>query len=154
MQVPYTTDTIYAGLQLILLRETAPVYRHVAFTLRFIVEGSRGFIAVEGQKLIMERRDIILTPFQYQYNYGNKGDGPIVQLDGLDLLIYRFFLINFTENYEEARYFSKLLDNSNQKLPWAPVQAVLNKNKETKTYTRYNYKSGEYRKYLFKIIFR
>ncbi|VBB73804.1 Putative gentisate 1,2-dioxygenase [Podospora comata] len=152
MQAPYTTDTIYAGLQLILPGETAPAHRHVAFALRFIVEGSRGFTAVEGQKLMMERGDVILTPSWHWHDHGSEGDGPMVWLDGLDLPVYRFLPVNFAENYEEARYPSELSDNSNWKLPWAPVQAVLDENKETETYARYDYKSGEHGKHLSKTI--
>lgn len=55
LQAPCTTDSIYAGLQLILPNETAPAHRHVAFALRFIIEGSGGFTAVEGEKMMMER---------------------------------------------------------------------------------------------------
>jgi len=62
LRAPYTTDIIYAGLQLILPGETTPTYRHIAFTLRFIVEGELRFTAVKGEKVIIERRDVILTP--------------------------------------------------------------------------------------------
>jgi gentisate 1,2-dioxygenase len=61
-EAPYTTDTIYAGLQLILPGETAPAHRHVAFALRFIIKGEGGFTAVEGRKIPMARGDVILTP--------------------------------------------------------------------------------------------
>ncbi|KAH8881043.1 hypothetical protein GQ53DRAFT_889019 [Thozetella sp. PMI_491] len=37
---PFTTVTIYAGLQLIILSETARAHRHTAFAMRFIIEGS------------------------------------------------------------------------------------------------------------------
>ena len=57
LEAPCTTDTIYAGLQLVLPGETAPAHRHVAFALRFIIEGSDGFTAVEGQKIKMKRGD-------------------------------------------------------------------------------------------------
>ena len=50
VEAPYTTDTLYAGLQLIQPGETTSA-RHVAFALRFIIEGERGFTAVEGQKI-------------------------------------------------------------------------------------------------------
>src|SRR5689334_10854026 len=61
-EAPYTTDTIYAGLQLVLPGETAPAHRHVAFALRFIIEGRDGFTAVEGERVPMARGDVILTP--------------------------------------------------------------------------------------------
>ncbi|KAL2176109.1 RmlC-like cupin domain-containing protein [Thermothelomyces heterothallicus CBS 202.75] len=68
-----------AGRQLILPGETAPAHRHVAFALRFIVEGSRGFTA-----------GVILTPSWHWHDHGSEGMGPMVWLDGLDLPVYRF----------------------------------------------------------------
>jgi gentisate 1,2-dioxygenase len=60
---PYTTDTLYAGLQLVLPGETAPAHRHSAFAVRFIIEGNGGFTAVQGKRIKMSRGDFILTPF-------------------------------------------------------------------------------------------
>ena len=48
------TDTLYAGLQLILPGEIAPAHRHTQSALRFIVEGSGAYTAVDGEKTIME----------------------------------------------------------------------------------------------------
>ena len=62
LKAPYTTDTLYAGLQTILPGETARAHRHTPFALRFIIEGERGFTAVEGEKVMMERGDLVLTP--------------------------------------------------------------------------------------------
>jgi gentisate 1,2-dioxygenase len=59
---PSTTDTLYAGLQLVLPGETAPAHRHTAFAVRFIVEGSGGFTAIDGKRIKMARGDFILTP--------------------------------------------------------------------------------------------
>ncbi|KAH8822056.1 RmlC-like cupin domain-containing protein [Xylogone sp. PMI_703] len=35
---PYTANTIYAGLQLVMPNETAAAHRHTAFAMRFIIE--------------------------------------------------------------------------------------------------------------------
>jgi gentisate 1,2-dioxygenase len=59
---PYTTDTLYAGLQLVIPGETAPAHRHTAFAVRFIIEGNGGFTAVQGKRIKMTRGDFILTP--------------------------------------------------------------------------------------------
>lgn len=61
-EAPYTTDTLYAGLQLVMPNETAPAHRHVAFAMRFVIEGSGGFTAVDGRRIAMHRGDVILTP--------------------------------------------------------------------------------------------
>lgn len=149
---PYSTDTIYAGLQLILPGETAPAHRHVAFALRFIIEGSRGFTAVEGQKVMMERGDVILTPSWHWHDHGSEGDGPMVWLDGLDLPVYRFLPVNFAENYAEARYPSELAENSNLKFPWADAAAALDANAETESYARYHYRHPDTGAHLSKTI--
>lgn len=139
---PCTTDTIYAGLQLILPGETAPAHRHMAFALRFIVEGSNGFTAVEGHKIIMERGDVILTPSWCWHDHGNEGTGPMVWLDGLDLPLYRFLPINFAENYPDPRYPSTLAQESKLKIPWSTVAEALDTALETDSYALYQYKLG------------
>jgi gentisate 1,2-dioxygenase len=126
LEAPCSTDTIYAGLQLVLPSEIAPAHRHVAFALRFIVEGSRGFTAVEGQKLMMERGDVILTPSWHWHDHGNEGDRPMIWLDGLDLPVFKFMRSNFAENYSEPRYPSTPAPpDSPFKFPWAPVAEAL-----------------------------
>lgn len=63
LEAPCTTDTLYAGLQLVLPGETAPAHRHTAFAVRFIIEGDGGFTAVHGKRIKMTRGDFILTPY-------------------------------------------------------------------------------------------
>jgi len=104
IEAPCTTDTIYGGLQLILPGEVAPAHRHIAFALRFIIEGTQGFTAVEGQKMVMERGDVILTPSWHWHDHGNEGPGPVVWLDGLDLPLFKYAPVNFAEMYNEKRY--------------------------------------------------
>lgn len=70
---PCTTDTLYAGLQLINPGETAPAHRHRAFALRFIIEGNKGFTAVEGEKIYMNKGDVILTPPWTWHDHGHEG---------------------------------------------------------------------------------
>lgn len=83
------TPTIYLGLQLILPGETAPNHRHTPSAIRFVVEGSGGFTTVEGEKLPMEKGDLILTPAGQWHEHGHEGTGPVVWLDALDLpLVY------------------------------------------------------------------
>lgn len=106
-EAPYTTDTLYAGLQLILPGETAPAHRHRGFALRFIIEGDRGFTAVEGQKVYMKKGDLILTPSWHWHDHGHEGQEPMIWLDGLDIPLLQTIPINFAEEYEDHRYPSK-----------------------------------------------
>lgn len=125
LEAPYTTDSIYAGLQLILPGEVAPAHRHVAFALRFIIEGTDGFTAVEGEKITMARGDVILTPSWHWHDHGNEGTKPMIWLDGLDLPLYRYLPVNFAEPYASKRYPSTPALSSKFRFPWAPVQQTL-----------------------------
>lgn len=134
---PKTTDTLYAGLQLVNSGETAPAHRHVAFALRFIIEGSGGFTAVEGEKLYMEEGDVILTPRWEWHDHGKEGDGPMIWLDGLDLPVFQFLPVNFAEHYEESRYPSKPVEQSPILWKWPAVQKSLDS--QDGDYAHFNY---------------
>jgi len=99
LKAPQTTDTLYAGLQLILPGEIARAHRHVAFALRFIIEGDGAFTAVGGEKVTMSRGDVILTPQWEFHDHGHEGTTPMIWLDGLDLPVYQFFPANFAQPY-------------------------------------------------------
>jgi len=81
------TPSIYIGMQLILPREVAPNHKHSPSAVRFVVEGEGGFTAVEGEKMPMEKGDLILTPSGLWHEHGHEGKGPVVWLDALDLPI-------------------------------------------------------------------
>jgi len=53
-----TTQTLYAGLQLILPREVAPAHRHTQNALRFIMDGDGAFTALDGERAYMHRHMI------------------------------------------------------------------------------------------------
>lgn len=83
------TPTIYIGLQLILPGEAAPNHKHSPSAVRFVVEGNGGYTVVRGEKLPMEKGDLILTPPGLWHQHGHEGKGPVVWLDALDLpLVY------------------------------------------------------------------
>jgi gentisate 1,2-dioxygenase len=79
------TPTIYIGLQLILPGETAPSHKHSPSAVRFVVEGNGGYTVVRGEKLPMQRGDLILTPSGLWHEHGHEGSEPVVWLDALDL---------------------------------------------------------------------
>jgi len=83
------TPTIYIGLQLILPGETAPNHKHTPSAVRFVVEGKGGYTVVQGEKLPMEKGDLILTPPGLWHQHGHEGNDPVIWLDALDLpLVY------------------------------------------------------------------
>ncbi|PWT71560.1 MAG: gentisate 1,2-dioxygenase, partial [Proteobacteria bacterium] len=95
------TQTLYAGLQLILPGEIAPSHRHTQSALRLIVEGSGAFTAVEGERVTMHPGDFIITPHWTWHDHGNPSAEPVVWLDGLDIPLIRFLDCGFQENYPE-----------------------------------------------------
>jgi len=92
------TQSLYAGLQLILPGEVAPSHRHTQSALRFIVEGSGAFTAVDGERTTMRPGDFIITPSWTWHDHGNEADVPVVWLDGLDIPLIRFLDAGFAEN--------------------------------------------------------
>jgi gentisate 1,2-dioxygenase len=92
------TQSLYAGLQLILPGEVAPNHRHTQSALRFIVEGSGAYTAVDGERTTMHPGDFIITPSWTWHDHGNPGSEPVVWLDGLDIPMVRFFDAGFAEN--------------------------------------------------------
>jgi gentisate 1,2-dioxygenase len=92
------TQSVYAGLQLILPGEVAPAHRHTQSALRFIVEGSGAYTAVNGERTTMRPGDFIITPSWTWHDHGSDAGGPVVWLDGLDIPTIRFFDAGFAEN--------------------------------------------------------
>lgn len=92
------TQSLYAGLQLILPGEIAPSHRHTQSALRFIVEGSGAWTAVDGERTTMRPGDFIITPSWAWHDHGSEADGPVVWLDGLDIPMIRFFDAGFAQN--------------------------------------------------------
>lgn len=93
-----TTQSLYAGLQLILPGEVAPSHRHTQSALRFVVEGSGAYTAVDGERTRMQPGDFIITPSWTFHDHGSEADGPVVWLDGLDIPMIRFFDAGFAQN--------------------------------------------------------
>jgi gentisate 1,2-dioxygenase len=79
-----TTPSIFAGMQLILPGEKAPLHRHTPAAARLIVEGEGGFTVVNGMSLPMSAGDLILTPPHHWHEHRHEGSGPMIWLDLLD----------------------------------------------------------------------
>ena len=94
------TNTLYAGLQLILPGEVAPAHRHTQTALRFIVEGEGAYTAVEGERTVMRPGDFVITPTWAWHDHGNDSDEPMVWLDGLDVPLVGFLDASFAEDLD------------------------------------------------------
>jgi gentisate 1,2-dioxygenase len=98
------TPSLYAGLQLILPGEVAPCHRHAQCALRFVMEGSGAYTAVDGEKAVMEQFDLVLTPGGQWHDHGNPTSRPMIWLDGLDIPTVRHFDASFSEKLPEAMH--------------------------------------------------
>jgi len=92
------TQSLFAGLQIILPGEVAPAHRHTASALRFIIEGKDAFTAVAGERTTMEPGDFVITPSWTWHDHGNEGNGPMVWLDGLDMHVINMLAASFRED--------------------------------------------------------
>jgi gentisate 1,2-dioxygenase len=141
LEPPQSSDALYAGLRLSLPGEVARAHRHVAFALRFIVEGDAAYTAVGGEKVTMRRGDLILTPSWEYHDHGHEGDGPMVWLDGLDLPVYQFFPANFAQPYAEERFPAQPApEDTHLRYPWADMQARLEAQPEPYVCAEYEHK--------------
>jgi gentisate 1,2-dioxygenase len=84
------TPAIYLGMQLLLPGEWAPAHRHSPNAVRVIVEGDGAYTTVNGEKCVMRRGDLILTPTWQWHEHGHEGDKPVVWLDVLDLPLVHY----------------------------------------------------------------
>jgi gentisate 1,2-dioxygenase len=95
------TNTLYAGLQLVLPGEVAPAHRHTQSALRFVLESKGGYTAVSGEKTTMMRGDFVITPSWSFHDHGNTTDSPIIWMDVLDVPMLTFFEGGFSEHHND-----------------------------------------------------
>jgi gentisate 1,2-dioxygenase len=80
-----TSHTMLLSFQLIQPGEVAPAHRHTMAAIRFILQGNGAYTNVDGQKMIMEDGDLILTPQWAWHEHAHEGDLPMIWIDGLDV---------------------------------------------------------------------
>ena len=132
------TQSLYAGLQLILPGEVAPAHRHTQSALRLMLDGEGAYTTVDGERTIMRHGDFIITPSWTWHDHGNLGDEPVVWLDGLDIPIVRFLDAGFAERSEQssqqglrpegdslARYGTNMLPLDYQPKPADPTRVFV-----------------------------
>ena len=98
-----TSRSLQMSVQLVKPGESAECHRHTAAALRFVVssDGS-GYTNVDGEQMIMEAGDLVLTPNWTWHDHHNPGNESLVWLDVLDLHLVNHLDINIHENYFEA----------------------------------------------------
>ena len=102
------TNSLYAGIQMILPGEVAPSHRHTASALRLILSGERGYTTVDGDKVFMTPGDFIITPTGVFHDHGAEGSEPVMWLDGLDVPLVQMLNCGFSaddpKHKQEIKY--------------------------------------------------
>ena len=79
------TNSLFAGIQMILPGEVAPAHRHVSSAIRFVLDGEGAYTAVEGEKSIMYPGDFVITANWAPHDHGNDSKQPMMWLVGTSL---------------------------------------------------------------------
>ena len=87
--LPFATPTLWAAVQYLNPGELAPAHRHSPAALRFVIEGSGVWTLVDGDAIVMEPGDLVLTPSFCWHEHDNPGSEPMIWFDGLDLPLVR-----------------------------------------------------------------
>ncbi|MEE6164839.1 MULTISPECIES: cupin domain-containing protein [unclassified Mycolicibacterium] len=94
---PYVTPTLWAAIQYLGPKETAPEHRHSQNAFRFVVEGEGVWTVVNGDPVAMRRGDFLLTPGWTFHGHHNETDQPMAWIDGLDIPFVHYTDTGFFE---------------------------------------------------------
>jgi gentisate 1,2-dioxygenase len=95
------TNTLFAGIQMILPGEVAPAHRHVSSAIRFVLDGEGAYTAVDGEKAFMSPGDFVITGNWAPHDHGNPSKKPMMWLDVLDFPAVNFYEASFAEGSDE-----------------------------------------------------
>ncbi|MFV0244696.1 MAG: cupin domain-containing protein [Qingshengfaniella sp.] len=93
----YVSPTLWAAIQYLGPRETAPEHRHSQNAFRFVVEGEGVWTVVNGDPVRMSRGDLLLTPGWNFHGHHNDTDHPMAWIDGLDIPFSQQMDVGFFE---------------------------------------------------------
>ena len=82
--------TISIAVQYLLPGEVAPAHRHTPNAIRFMLHGEGAYTTIEGDKFVMRRGDLVITPSMTWHDHGNEGRGPVIWTDALDSPVVRY----------------------------------------------------------------
>src|SRR5215472_8773193 len=82
--------SLVLAVQYLLPGEVAPAHRHSPNAVRFMLHGEGAYTTVEGDKYVMKRGDLVITPSLTWHDHGNEGAGAVIWTDGLDSPLVRY----------------------------------------------------------------
>ncbi|HKY08385.1 MAG TPA: cupin domain-containing protein [Candidatus Binatia bacterium] len=98
-----TTNNLIAAVQVLLPGEVARAHRHTPTAIRFIIEGTGAYTAVDGERVYMAPGDLILTPSWAWHDHGNETQERVVWMDGLDIPLIASLEAMFFQFYSSAQ---------------------------------------------------
>jgi gentisate 1,2-dioxygenase len=106
---------LYTGIQVTRPGESTSAHRHRASALRFIMEGEGGYTVVDGNKIMLEVNDFVITPNSTWHEHGvDAGGKTCIWQDGLDIP-----LVNALEANDYAVYDGK--QELNASINYSPI---------------------------------
>jgi gentisate 1,2-dioxygenase len=96
-----TTHALGTAVQLVRPGEVAPAHRHAAAAIRFVLESGdrRIHSTVNGERLIMETGDLLLTPSMTWHDHHNQSDHDLIWFDTLDYPLVNYLRSSFFETF-------------------------------------------------------
>ena len=111
-----TTNNLIAAVQILLPGEVARAHRHTPTAIRFIIEGSGAYTAVDGERVYMAPGDLILTPSWAWHDHGNETKDRVVWMDGLDIPLIASLEAMFFQFYTERQVIAERPPNASQSM--------------------------------------
>jgi gentisate 1,2-dioxygenase len=111
-----TTNNLIAAVQVLLPGEVARAHRHTPTAIRFIIEGTGAYTAVDGERVYMAPGDLILTPSWAWHDHGNETRERVVWMDGLDIPLIQSLEAMFFQFYTARQVPATRPANASQQL--------------------------------------
>jgi gentisate 1,2-dioxygenase len=113
---------LYTGVQVMNPGEFTSAHRHQASALRFIMEGRGAYTVVDGERLALGARDLVLTPNGTWHDHGVDANGSqCTWQDGLDIPLMNSLDANFYEVHPDVVQKPAPLSRENWAKPYSPV---------------------------------
>ena len=113
---------LYTGVQIMNPGEFTSAHRHQACALRFIMEGRGAYTVVDGERMSLGARDLVLTPNGTWHDHGIEAGGTqCIWQDGLDIPLMNALDANFFEVHPDIVQKPSPLARENWTKPYSPV---------------------------------